>query len=77
MNHVDQSFILSNVHMIIDDRDTSTTLFIQLYHKQIGSNKLFKYDGIGLVSNKCSIVLNSNSKYLVTRKHDKVVIGKL
>ena len=39
--------------------------------------KLFKYDGIGLVSNKCSIVLNSNSKYLVTRKHDKVVIGKL
>lgn len=42
-----------------------------------GSDKLFKYDGIGLVSNKCSIVLNSNSKYLVTRKHDKVVIGKL
>ena len=38
---------------------------------------MFKYDGIGLVSNKCSIVLNSNSKYLVTRKHDKVVIGKL
>ena len=38
---------------------------------------LFQYDGIGLVSNKCSIVLNSNSKYLVTRKHDKVVIGKL
>ena len=50
--------------IVIDDRD-STTLFIQLYHKQIGSNKLFyKYDGIGLVNNKYSIVLNSNSKYL-------------
>ena len=36
MNHVDQSFILSNVHMIIDDCDASTMLFIQLYHKQVG-----------------------------------------
>ena len=43
----------------------------------LGVENVFKYDGIGLVSNKCSIVLNSNSKYLVTRKHDKVVIGKL
>ena len=43
----------------------------------VGSDKLFNCDGIGMVSNKCGIVLNNNSKYLVTRKHDKVVIGKL
>ena len=43
----------------------------------MGPDKLFKYDGIGLVSNKCRIVVNINHKYLVTHKHDEVVIGKL
>ena len=78
-----RSFLLKNtMYADIDQDGTVDRIQLSSDEDEEGESldartQVFKYDGIGLVSNKCSIVLNSNSKYLVTRKHDKVVIGKL